>query len=96
MDTGHITNAVDAGIARSRGQAVPSRCCKTTLYALVAALQKRLGPDNDALVVALVCSLFRTRRLTFCQTTRRPGSGVTRGRQPGGTPRPYSSTPDGS
>lgn len=37
----------------------------TTLYDLIAALQDVAGPDENALVVAAVMHLMRSRRLTW-------------------------------
>ena len=37
----------------------------TTLYALLAALQEVVGPEEDALVVATVRHLLQSRRLTW-------------------------------
>jgi hypothetical protein len=44
----------------------------TTLYDVIAALQDGLGPDDDALVVATVVHLLRSRRLTWGGSARRP------------------------
>ena len=46
-------------------------CC-TTLYELIAALQEVVGPDDDALVVATVMHLLRSRRLTWLRQARAP------------------------
>ena len=63
-----------ARMARGRREdALPARLT-TTLYALLAALQDVVGPDNDLLVVATVVHLLRSGRLTFLGTTSTRGS----------------------
>jgi hypothetical protein len=53
-----------AMMARGRREkALPARLT-TTLYALLAALQDVVGPDNDPLVVATAVHLLRSGRLT--------------------------------
>ena len=49
---------------RMQGEATPS-CLTTTLYDLIAAMQDRLSPDDDTLVVATVMHLLRSGRLTW-------------------------------
>lgn len=54
----------------------------TTLYDLIAALQEAAGPDEDALVVAAVVDLMRSRRLTWrqgSQKRRHPSQDRSRG-----------------
>ena len=43
----------------------------TSLYALIEALQNEVGPENDALVVAIVVYLLRSRHVRFL---RNPGA----------------------
>ena len=42
----------------------------TTLYALLAAIQEVVGPDEDALVVATVRHLLQSGRLTWLGEAR--------------------------
>jgi hypothetical protein len=49
---------------RSRREAMPWRR-PTTLDALMAALQAVVAPEDDALMVATVVHLLRSRRLTW-------------------------------
>jgi hypothetical protein len=44
-------------------EAVPSRLT-TTLYALIAAIQDVVDPEDDALVVVTVVHLLRSRRVS--------------------------------
>ena len=72
MNRRHASPLVAARtIRRCRHQTLPRRTT-TTRYTLMAALQELVGPDNDTLVMAIVCALIRVRRLTFCQTTDTP------------------------
>jgi len=41
----------------------------TSLYELIEALQNEVGPENDALVVATVVYLLRSRHLRFLPDT---------------------------
>jgi hypothetical protein len=52
--------------------ATPSRCT-TTLYDLIAALQATVGPDDDALVVAIMAHLLRSGCLTVIETASTRG-----------------------
>jgi hypothetical protein len=70
----HASPLVTARTMQRCGPKTPERRITTTLYTLMAALQEQVGPDNDALVVALVWALIRSRRLTFCRTTDTPES----------------------
>jgi hypothetical protein len=63
MDPGQVARVA----TRGRGAATPLRLT-TTLYALMAALQGVVAPDDDARVVATVVHLLRSRRLTWLRT----------------------------
>ena len=52
-----------------QGEATPS-CLTTTLYDLIAAIQDRLSPDDDALVVATVVHHLQSGRLTWLGQAR--------------------------
>jgi hypothetical protein len=63
IDPGEVARVA----TRGRGEAAPLRLT-TTLYALMAALQAVATPHDDALVVATVTHLLRSRRLTWLRT----------------------------
>ena len=63
IDPGKVVTVATQG----RGAATPLRLT-TTLYALMAALQAVVAPDDDARVVATVAHLLRSRRLTWLRT----------------------------
>jgi hypothetical protein len=65
MEHGELAQ-VGTGI---QGEAPPSRRT-TTLYDLIAAIQDRVSPDDDALVVATVVHLLRSGRLTWHRQPR--------------------------
>ena len=46
-------------------EAATLSCRSTTLYDVIAAIQDRLSPDDDALVVGTVVHLLRSGRLTW-------------------------------
>jgi hypothetical protein len=46
-------------------EAATLSCLITTLYDVIAAIQDRLSPDDDALVVATVVYLLQSGRLTW-------------------------------
>ena len=70
MDLRQRVNPMAVGSTPRRDPETARRRGTTTLYALLTALQEQLGPDNDALVVAIVCALCRSRRHTWAETPR--------------------------
>ena len=74
MDAGEVARVATSG----RGAATPLRLT-TTLYALMAALQVVVAPDDDALVVATVAHLLRSSRLGSSGWERTACCGVRRG-----------------
>jgi hypothetical protein len=67
MGTAIEPGEVATGAMRERGASTPVRL-RTTLYALMAALQAEVAPEDDARVVATVVHLLRSRRLTWIGT----------------------------
>jgi hypothetical protein len=65
IDPGEVVTVATSG----SGAAAPLRRT-TTLYALMAALQAVVAPNDDARVVATVVHLLRSRRLTWLRTDR--------------------------
>jgi hypothetical protein len=63
MDSGQVATVAPS----MRGEATPSRLT-TTPYALMVALQAVAAPDDDALVVATVVHLLRSRRVAWLGT----------------------------
>jgi hypothetical protein len=51
-------------------EAATLSCLITTLYDVIAAIQDRLSPDDDALVVATVVYLLQSGRLTWLGKAR--------------------------
>ena len=51
-------------------EAATLSCPITTLYDVIAALQDRLSPDDDALVVATVVHLLQSGQLTWLGKAR--------------------------
>ena len=85
MDPGEVATVA----TRGSGAATPLRLT-TTLYALMAALQAVVAPDDDARVVATVMHLLRSRRLTWLGTDsmrRGPSRRQLRPPRPRGSPR---------
>jgi hypothetical protein len=58
------TTAVATGVT-GRPPAATPLCVTMTLYDLIAALQARMGPDGDMLVVTRVVDLLRSGRFTW-------------------------------
>ena len=65
MECGDLAQ-VGIGIQRK----APPPCLTTTLYDVIAAIQDRLSPDDDALVIASVVHLLRAGRLTWLGKVR--------------------------
>jgi len=71
MQTVLSPSKVDRGGTEGHEEARPSHYT-TTLYALVAAIQDVVGPEDDAQVVATLVHLLRSGRLTWVRPARRP------------------------
>ena len=65
MDTPRSPDACPARTAPS------STAIQTTLYDLLAALSAQVGPDEDAVVTAVVVHLLQTNRVTCTRTRKR-------------------------
>jgi hypothetical protein len=63
MQTVMMPTAVEEVGTGALAEATPVR--RTTLYALIAALQDMLDPEDDGRVVATVVHLLRSRRLRW-------------------------------
>ena len=63
MQTVMMPSKVEGGETGAQAVATPT-CPVTTLYDLIAAIQDVVGPEDDALVVATVVHLLRSRQLT--------------------------------
>lgn len=62
----HVMESREAATVATDGVvAVRPPRLTTTLYALLAALQKVVGPEEDALVIATVQRLLQSGRLTW-------------------------------
>ena len=71
MQTALIASKVARGGTAGYEEATPSRYT-TTLYALLAAIQNVVGPEDDAQVVATVVDLLQSGRLTWLGQTSGP------------------------
>ena len=65
MDTPRSPDACPARTVPS------STAIQTTLYDLLAALNAQVGPDEDAVVTAVVVHLLQTNRVTCTRTRKR-------------------------
>jgi hypothetical protein len=63
---------MDTVVASPRHPRTPSTTTLTSLYELIAAMQRAVGPDNDTLVVAIVMELLRSGRITFLRALETP------------------------
>jgi hypothetical protein len=71
MQTALSPSKIERAGTEGHEEATPSRYT-TTLYALLAALQDVVGPEDDAQVVATVVHLLRSGRLTWLRQTGVP------------------------
>ena len=71
MQTALIPSKVERGGAAGYEEVTPSRYT-TTLYALFAAIQDVVGPEDDVQVVATVVYLLQSGRLTWLGQVRAP------------------------
>jgi hypothetical protein len=75
MQTALMPSKVARGGTAGHEEAMPSRYT-TTLYALLAAIQDVVGPEDDAQVVATVVSLLQSGRLTWPRADQRASGPV--------------------